>query len=120
MARLWTVEEARAEVPRVRAVADEVIVLRARIVEGATRHDQGDESVVIADLKAWEARLAELLDGMRADGIEIKGWAPLLVDFPALLEGREVLLCWLEGETDLGWYHEPAHGFAGRRRLPPA
>jgi hypothetical protein len=29
-----------------------------------------------------------------------------------------VLLCWLEGDRSLGWYHRLDLGFAGRRRLP--
>lgn len=42
-----------------------------------------------------------------------------LVDFPCLHpSGREVLLCWLSGEDDLGWWHLPEEGFAGRRPLP--
>jgi arsenite methyltransferase len=28
-----------------------------------------------------------------------------------------VLLCWIEGETELRWYHRLDLGFAGRRRL---
>jgi Uncharacterized conserved protein (DUF2203) len=40
------------------------------------------------------------------------------VDFPATLNGETVLLCWLEGEHELSWYHKPEHGFAGRRIIP--
>jgi hypothetical protein len=40
-----------------------------------------------------------------------------LVDFPALREGREVYLCWQEGEDGIGFWHEPDAGFAGRRPL---
>jgi hypothetical protein len=40
------------------------------------------------------------------------------VDFPADRDGVPVLLCWLEGEAELGWYHRADLGFAGRRRLP--
>jgi hypothetical protein len=50
-------------------------------------------------------------------GVEVKGFAPLLVDFPSELDGSPVLLCWLEGEAELGWYHRPEYGFVGRRPL---
>jgi hypothetical protein len=40
-----------------------------------------------------------------------------LVDFPALREGREIYLCWQEGEPEIGFWHEPDAGFAGRRPL---
>jgi hypothetical protein len=117
VSRLFTLDEARKELPRVLAVADEVIELRARLINAATLHQHG-EAVSLADLKADEARLSELLDSLRVAGLEVKGYAPLLVDFPSMLDGREVLLCWLEGEASLDWYHDPEHGFAGRRRLP--
>ncbi|HEY2125863.1 MAG TPA: DUF2203 family protein [Streptosporangiaceae bacterium] len=32
--------------------------------------------------------------------MDVKGVAPLLVDFPATLNGETVLLCWLEGNTN--------------------
>lgn len=40
-----------------------------------------------------------------------------LVDFPALRDGEEIYLCWLEGEEAIGFWHEPGAGFAGRRPL---
>ena len=113
---MFTIDEVRAALPDILAEADELIVVRARLVAGAGAQ-QGGADVNVADLKADEARLSEIVDGWRTDGIEVKGWAPVLLDFPAEIGGREVFLCWLEGETELGWWHDPAHGFAGRRRL---
>ena len=40
-----------------------------------------------------------------------------LVDFPALRDGREVYLCWLEGEDEIGYWHDLEAGFAGREPL---
>ena len=41
-----------------------------------------------------------------------------LVDFPALQDGREVYLCWLEQEEDrIGYWHDVEEGFAGRKPL---
>jgi hypothetical protein len=40
-----------------------------------------------------------------------------LVDFPALRGDREVYLCWEEGEPEIGFWHEPGAGFAGRQPL---
>ena len=40
-----------------------------------------------------------------------------LLDFPALRGGVEIYLCWEEGEEEIGWWHEPEAGFAGRRAL---
>ncbi len=40
-----------------------------------------------------------------------------LVDFPSLREGREVYLCWEEGEPAVEHWHEPHAGHDGRRPL---
>jgi hypothetical protein len=40
-----------------------------------------------------------------------------LLDFPALREGQEVLLCWRVGEDDVRYWHDHAEGFAGRKPI---
>jgi hypothetical protein len=40
-----------------------------------------------------------------------------LIDFPSVRDDREVYLCWEEGESEIGFWHEPGAGFAGRRAL---
>ena len=47
----------------------------------------------------------------------MKGVEPGLVDFPSLREGREVYLCWREGEDQIDFWHEVDAGFAGRQPL---
>lgn len=70
------------------------------------------------ELKAAQARLDELVTTIQARGAQPKGLAPLLLDFPAELDGVPVLLCWLEGDRELQWYHRHDLGLPGRRRLP--
>jgi hypothetical protein len=118
---LFTVQQARDEIARLLPVLEEIIAVRAELVEltaaltpGGTPSDLGG----LPERKAAEARLNELMTTVQETGAELKGVAPLLVDFPADLDGIPVLLCWLEGETELGWYHRLDLGFAGRRRLP--
>ncbi len=114
--RTFTIDEARRELEAIGGRIDELIGLRADLAETAHAHNEGGD-VTLADAKAMEARLSELLDDFRSRGIQVKGWAPLLLDFPAEHDGRQVLLCWVEGEPALRWYHELAVGFAGRRRI---
>ncbi len=130
--RYWTVEAARAYLPRLRQLLTilrraESIAAHARTnghgkVPGLFRSDQDEAG---GDLAADEvepppgidpeAALAEIEDL----GIVLRDPARGLVDFPALHpSGVEVLLCWRAGEEDLGWWHLPEDGFAGRRRLP--
>jgi hypothetical protein len=40
-----------------------------------------------------------------------------LVDFPAVIDGREVYLCWLLDEPAVRHWHGVEAGFAGRRPL---
>jgi hypothetical protein len=109
------------ELARLRPVLDELVVVRADVVELAAALSADGEPTALGGLPEWkaaEARLNELMTEVQQTGAELKGVAPLLVDFPADLDGVPVLLCWLEGEAKLGWYHRRDLGFAGRRRLP--
>jgi hypothetical protein len=118
---LFTPAQARMELTRLRPLLDELVVVRADMVELAAALTNGGEPTVLGgmpELKAAEARLDELMTEVQQTGAEFKGLAPLLVDFPADLDGVPVLLCWLEGEAELAWYHRRDLGFAGRRRLP--
>lgn len=117
---LFTVEEAVAELARLLPVLDEVVALRADAAELAAATTAGGGASDLGglpELKAAQARLDELLTEVQQTGAELKGVAPLLVDFPSELDGDDVLLCWLEGDRELSWYHRTDLGFAGRRRI---
>ena len=118
--RIFTLEQARLLMPDLLARADDVVAARADLVELQTALNQGTASPLggLPEVKALEARLSESLGWFTAEGLDLKGIAPLLLDFPAQLNGADVLLCWLEGERELRWYHKPEHGFAGRRPIP--
>ncbi|TQN32271.1 hypothetical protein FHX37_2221 [Haloactinospora alba] len=120
-AHVFTVAEARALMPEVRSNAADLVSLRADMAELAAevRGVGGSALGGVAELKAMEARFSELQTWFTDKGIEVKGIAPLLIDFPASLDGVSVRLCWLEDETELGWYHRSDLGFLGRRPLPP-
>ena len=118
---LFTLQEARDELARLRPVLDEIITLRADMVELSAALVPGGEPTGLGGLperKATEARLDDLMTEIQQTGAELKGVAPLLLDFPADLDGVPVLLCWLEGDADITWYHRADLGFAGRRPLP--
>lgn len=59
-----------------------------------------------------------ILEGLEELGIVLRDPARGLIDFPAIHLGRQVHLCWQLGEDDLGWWHFPDEGFAGRHPLP--
>jgi hypothetical protein len=118
--RTFSLSEARALIPEVRVRIDAIVAARANLAEltfalrsGVASHLGGKP-----ELKAYEARIDEALGWFTIQGIEVKGIAPVLIDFPAFHRGQTVRLCLLESEPELGWYHRAELGFAGRRRLP--
>jgi hypothetical protein len=117
---LFTVDQARAELAQLLPVLDELVALRADATELAASLAPGGRPTSLGGLPEWkaaQARLDELMTVVQQTGAELKGLAPLLVDFPADLDGVPVLLCWLEGDRELAWYHRDDLGFAGRRPL---
>jgi hypothetical protein len=120
MPELFTLDEAREVLVRLRPLLEELIVVRADAAELAASLDAGGPLTPLGGLpefKAAQARLDELLTAVQQPGVQLKGFAPLLLDFPAEREGESILLCWLEGDPDIGWYHRADLGFAGRRPL---
>ena len=116
---LFTPAQARVELARLRPALEELVTLRADVVEMAAALAGGEPTPIggLPEWKAAEARLDEVLTEVRQTGVELKSVAPLLIDFPAEIDGTPVYLCWLEGESELAWYHRVDLGFAGRRRL---
>jgi hypothetical protein len=109
--RYWTVAEADAALPWVRE-------LLARIRSLAARVDQSTNG----QTAAREQDLADAIEELTGDGIVLRDLTRGLIDFPALApSGREYLLCWLDGEDAVTWWHWPDAGFAGRTPLgdPP-
>lgn len=78
------------------------------VVVAARRKAEYDKSVQEA-----KDTLAEI----EAIGVQIKDFEQGLLDFPCLLEGKTVLLCWKLGEKEIGFWHAPEDGFAGRKPL---
>jgi hypothetical protein len=126
--RDWTLEEATAELPRVRRTVQRIRELVANAREraahpggtnGAKPSSNGHGSKARTDL---EQELRALVDELTAEGIVVRDPARGLIDFPARsASGRQYLLCWLDGEDAIEWWHWPEAGFAGRTPLdePP-
>lgn len=118
--RTFTIDEARALMPEVRARIDAIVSARASLAELSYALRAGLPSPLGGkpEAKGYEARIDEAIGWFTIQGVEVKGIAPVLIDFPAYVHGRSARLCVLEGETEIGWYHPTELGFAGRRRLP--
>ncbi len=57
------------------------------------------------------------IDSIHRKGEELKDIDLGLVDFPAVINGEEVLLCWKRGEETITHYHGLHDGFAGRKPI---
>jgi hypothetical protein len=115
--------EARALLPQVRRWLGRMQHLRPQIERQEKRlkqmmagdHDLGGETVNDC-LKALIELRGLLLEFHRRD-IQIKDLDRGLIDFPAILGGKEVFLCWEQDEEDIEFWHDLDAGYAGRERL---
>jgi hypothetical protein len=58
-----------------------------------------------------------LLDTVAEAGIVLRDIDRGLVDFPAVIDGREVYLCWEAGEDEVAYWHDLEGGYGGREPL---
>ena len=121
--RHYTLEEASALLPwvgeqleRLRSARDRLGDLDARAALAATgqANGGGDAGKVVS---YGFLELRELMLELGERDIVLRDLERGLIDFPSIRDGEEVYLCWLEGEDEIGFWHEPEAGFAGRRRL---
>ncbi|HXQ96467.1 MAG TPA: DUF2203 domain-containing protein [Candidatus Acidoferrales bacterium] len=78
--------------------------------EGTLQAQQGRVREIVA-------RMEQAVAQVDAWGITLRDIQTGLVDFPALVTGRQVWLCWRLGEGDVAWWHELSAGVRGRRPL---
>ena len=111
----FTPLEASRTLPLVRRIVGDILTA-GRELRALAREARGER----ARLAALEARIRELAQELERIGCSYKDWGFELglVDFPAVIDGREVLLCWRSDEPRLEWYHTPEAGFAGRTPIP--
>ena len=123
-ARHYTLEEATTALEW---VADRLAVMRsardrlldedARAALGETAGGNGGGGpgrVVSEGFLALREAAAELA----AAGVVLRDLDRGLVDFPAIRDGREIYLCWVESEErEIGFWHELDAGYAGRQPL---
>ena len=140
MPDFYDFDRANARLPKLgetllqlRATRDEVVHVRDRIVElnapalvrGAAPTPAGSKRAEAdEETQRLRMRMQGLVDQMQAAVLEIDSWGIRLreiesglVDFPALVAGRPVWLCWRLGEEQVQWWHEISDGFDGRRRI---
>jgi hypothetical protein len=130
-AKIFTVEQANAALPLVRAITSDLVKLSREVVErrerlallssprSATTKDPYAEELaqIEEELEKDSEQLQAYVEELRALGVEPKSGPEGLVDFPSMLDDRLVFLCWKLGETEVLHWHELEAGFSGRQSL---
>ena len=82
--------------------------MHVNVVQAARRRAQREKAL-------QEAR--DTLVEIDEIGVQVKDLEKGLLDFPCLVDGQTVLLCWKLGEKEIGFWHTTEDGFAGRKPL---
>ena len=131
--RHFTPEEANALLEQVRPVAESLVAHRRAFTVAAARRarltqrisgnggdfDPQEPSELDEQLEREAEAVARAVDELQRLGVLVKDLDRGLVDFPALRDGEEVLLCWQVGEGEVAYWHGLEEGFAGRKPLDP-
>lgn len=113
--RIWfTPEKANRTLPLVRVVVRDILE-RGRELRSLAERGASNE-----ELKGLKSDIAGLMNELEKIGCSYRDWNfdVGLVDFPAVIDGEEVCLCWRSDEEEVIWYHSPEGGYAGRKRIP--
>ncbi len=132
--KYFTVEEATQTLPLVRAIVSDIVrqfrevhdrrerLTQIRQIHGRSSRDADSlYSEEVAQIEDELEKDIAILQGYQEEllklGVELKDPDRGLADFPAMIDGREVCLCWQLGEDEIGWWHETDAGFQGRQSL---
>jgi hypothetical protein len=130
--KLFTVEQANAALPLVRAIATDLARLSREVIERrerlamllAARGERGAKDMYGEELAQIEEeldkdsqQLQEYVEELRQLGVDPKNGPEGLIDFPSMMDGREVYLCWKLGEPEVVFWHDLDAGFRGRQSL---
>ncbi len=113
--------EANRTLPYVRSIVGEVRERYRIIQDRGRRHREGgpeDRAALKSEIRDEAERIHACMEELEEIGAELKDYDLGLVDFPAELEGRRILLCWKFGESEIRHWHEEREGYQGRRPVP--
>ncbi len=119
----YTQPEASALLPQVRVWLGELARCRTELAKTEAALESLQAPGVDLGgtvVNRWLRTLASLHDvaaEFERREIQIKDLDRCLIDFPAIIGGKEVFLCWEEGEEDVQFWHDLDSGYAGREHL---
>ena len=130
MSRYYAIDEANAALPDVDRILTALRDQRAELVALRDRAlmltpDDGEPTAMDAEeMRLIRLKMQGLIDQMQAGvarlveaEITLRDIPTGLIDFPALVNGRPIWLCWRLGEPEVGHWHRHDEGFGSRRPL---
>lgn len=116
--KYFTPEEANQTLPLVKPIVTDILDTGQKIrslvayLKDEAETNQNVENL-INQLNNYFQELEDL-------GCYFKDWSfgIGLVDFPSIIEDKEVLLCWRSDEENLQFYHRHNDGYSGRKPIP--
>ena len=131
MEKKWfTVEEANALLPLLRSEIESLQKIKRRFEErylhlkqlkelvGRRPSGQDDPFFTLeCELEFMQIEARTLVQSIHMKGAQLKDVDMGLVDFPALMNGEEVLLCWKLDEESVSYWHGLNDGFYGRKPI---
>jgi hypothetical protein len=128
--KYFTVDEANRTLPLVRRIVEDILTQHERwrelvreyeaLAAHATPARQDPRLATFErDIQALAREIAGFVEELDALGVQFKGFDLGLVDYPSIMEGRPVFLCWRHGEPAVEHWHDVDAGYAGRRRIAP-
>ena len=115
--KLFTPQEANRTLPLVKGIVADIIHKgkQARMIMAGV---QGDEPP--PEMETLQEEIEQLMGELEQLGCYYKDWSFEigLVDFPAIINDEQVLLCWRSDEPIVRWYHGLEDGFPGRKLIP--
>lgn len=117
----YTKESADALLPE---ITDRIEQMRIALTEAARQsenvapHVGGNGGAKAPDEWMRATRRLETHSKWFAErGIVLRDVQEGIIDFPGVIDGEEVFLCWRVGEAEVGFWHPTDTGFAGRQPL---
>lgn len=120
MKRYFTPKEATQTLPLVKRIVSDIQETGQSLTERI--RELGADASADPEVKRLADELDDLLQELQDLGCTYKdpSFSKGLVDFPAMIDGEEVLLCWRSDEPAIAYYHSLEAGYPGRKPIPEA
>lgn len=116
--KYFTPLEARRTLPLVKQIVKDILSNGYQIhtiAESLGGNIEGN-----SEIKSLANQMNYYINELEEIGCYYKDWDFRigLIDFPSIIDGEEVFLCWRSDEDEILYYHGINEGYAGRKEIP--